>query len=309
MKFKIGMYLDELGMPFREALPLARDIGAEYVWWGDRPVGKPITALAPAEIVAMGDAMARNGLKPLFVRAGNALSATELAGLYAGPLEKNEAFRRDFDSIKASAGVAKKIGAGAICTFGFHWPGEAAGKATWPMRWATRGGVISDADMEKLYEAFSRVCELAETSDLDVVVVFQMSWNYTNTTGNFRRVAERVGSKRLKMMYNPADSVNSGEADVLVRGFESIVPNVHSVHLKGVQVVDGPRGKYRYCPLEEGDVDFETVLRQVREHCPEAVISLATHFASPDGRPETAMRTNMEFVRRLIGKVEGEPRS
>ncbi len=302
--FRLGMLLDELALPFEQALPVAKQLGAEYIWWGDRPVGKAITDLGPREIEAMGECLALNGLKPLHIRAGYAFANMETASLYATPLNQNPAFQRDFASVTAAVSAAKRLGAGAICTFGFAWPGEAAGKASWPMRWATRGGVISDADMDKLYEAFSQVIELAEKHDLDVVI-FQMSWNYTNTTGNFKRVAERLGSKRFKVMYNPVDSLNSGEVDVLDRGFQSIRPYVHSVHFKGVRVVDGPRGKYQYCPLAEGDVDFETVLRQARAQTPNAVMSLATHYTPPDGSAITAMRTNMEYVKGLIDEIDG----
>ena len=32
-RFKLGMYLPELRLPFDEALAQAKDIGAEYVWF------------------------------------------------------------------------------------------------------------------------------------------------------------------------------------------------------------------------------------------------------------------------------------
>ena len=46
-----------------------------------------------------------------------------------------------------------------------------------------------------------------------------MPWNYTNTTGNFRRLAERLGSDRIKVMWGPADNYNCGEWDAVTTGF------------------------------------------------------------------------------------------
>ena len=49
-------------------------------------------------------------------------------------------------------------------------------KVTWPMRWMTRGGIIANADMDKLTKAFSIVAEMAERHDIDVAVSM-MPWS------------------------------------------------------------------------------------------------------------------------------------
>ena len=82
----------------------------------------------------------------------------------------------------------------------------------------TRGGVIADVDMDKLKAAFSPVIEQAERHDVDLVLAM-MPWNYTNTSSNFRRLAEHLGSDRVKVMWGPADSINCGERDAAAAGF------------------------------------------------------------------------------------------
>ncbi len=115
--------------------------------------------------------------------------------------------------------IAARLGVGAVGVFTYAWPGEySAAKPTWPMRWLTRGGYIADADMEKLVRAFSLALEEADKYDVDLALSM-MPWNYTNTTGNFRRLAEALNSRRIKVMWGPADNLNSGEADVATAGF------------------------------------------------------------------------------------------
>ena len=53
-RFKLGMYLPELRLPFDEALAKAKDIGAEYVWFNSLPDEPPIAEMSDAEIDRMG---------------------------------------------------------------------------------------------------------------------------------------------------------------------------------------------------------------------------------------------------------------
>ena len=149
------------------------------------------------------------------------------------------AFRRDFTALVRSMQIAAHIGVSAVGTFTFAWPGEyTAGKPTWPMRWMTRGGLIAKVDEDKWLKAFSLVVEQAEKYDVDVALSM-MPWNYTNTTVNFRHLAERLGSNRLKLMWGPADNLNSGEWDTATAGFQNARPYLHGLHIKDLHVKDG----------------------------------------------------------------------
>jgi sugar phosphate isomerase/epimerase len=207
-------------------------------------------------------------------------------------MEQHPAFRKDFAALVRSMQIAAQLKVPAVGAFTFAWPGEyKAGKPTWPMRWLTRGGVIADVDMDKLVKAFSLVAEQAERHGVDVALSM-MPWNYTNTTGNFRRVVERVGSKRLRVMWGPADNLNSGEWDVATAGFLNVRPYLFGLHLKDLHVIDGQRLKFEYRPLGQGDVDYPTILRTLRTYACDAVLSVSTHFLPPSGSREDAMRIN-----------------
>ena len=305
-RFKLGMYLPELRLPFDEALAKAKAIGAEYVWFNNLPDEPPIAEMSDAEIDRMGERVAQHGLEIFLIGASNPFKQIHLTDLDLDTLETHPAFRQDFDNFKQSLKVAAQLKIGAVNIFTFAWPGEyTAGKPTWPMRWRTRGGVIADIDMDKLVKAFSMVAEEAEQYDIDVALSM-MPWNYTNTTNNFRRVVEAVGSERIKVMWGPADNTNCGESDTATTGFDNVRPYLHGLHLKDLRVIDGLHLNFEYCPIGEGDVDYLTVLRNLRAHHSDAVLSVATHFKPASGSAEEAMRINYANLKALIHKVEAE---
>ena len=304
--FKTAMFIGELQMPLEQALPTAKDIGVEYVWFIALPGRPPVAEMSDAELDEIADKVADNGLKLMMISAASPFKFIHLTDLEADSLAEHPDFRRDFDNLVRSMEIAARLGVGVVSAYSFAWPGEyTADKPTWPMRWLTRGGHIADVDMEKLVSAFTLVVEQAESHGVDVSVSM-MPWNYTNTTGNFRRLAECVKSPRLRVMWGPADNYNCGEADVAQAGFNNVRPYVHSLHIKDLRVNDGLRRDFDYQPLGDGDVDYLTVLRNLRDHRSDAFLSLATHFRPPSGSAEEAMRINHARLTELTSQVESE---
>ncbi len=305
-RFKLGMFLNELRLPFDEALRTAKEIGAEYVWFSNVPGEPDIADMSDAEVDRVGERVAEHGLKILMVSAGNPFKQIHLTDIDADNPGANEEYARDLAALARSMEAANRLGVSAVLSYTFAWPGEySAGKPTWPMRWLTRGGVISDGDMDKLESAFAPVVKAADEHDVDVTLSM-MPWNYTNTTGNFRRVAERIGSPRIRVMWGPADNMNCGESDVAGGGFINVRPYLHSLHIKDLRVNDGMRLDFDYKPVGEGDVDFPTALRGLRDNDADAALSVATHFRPASGSSVEAMRINYDNIRALISRVEGE---
>ena len=302
-QFKLGMFLPELGLPFDEGLALAKDIGADSVWFTSIADEPPIAEMSDADAGRMAARVAKHGLELHVIAAGAPFKQLHLADLDLDTMQDDPAFRKEFDDLVRSMQIAVHLGVKTVNTFTFAWPGEySAGKPTWPMRWLTRGGVIAEVDMEKLHKAFSLVAEQAEHYDVDVSLSM-MPWNYTNTTGNFRRVAERVGSPRLKVMWGPADCFNCGEADVATAGYRNVRPYIHGLHIKDLHVKNGVQLDFEYRPLGTGDVDYLAILRQLHADRSDAILAVATHFRPPSGSREEAMRTNYAQLKQLISRV------
>ncbi|MBN61348.1 MAG: hypothetical protein CME20_08340 [Gemmatimonadetes bacterium] len=303
--FKMAMYLPELGLPFSAALPVAAEIGAKHIWhnFSETRDEKSLVDMSDAEIDAMAAEVRSHGLELFLILAGAHFKQIHLADLDLDTLQDHPDFRRQFDALVRCMEVAKHLGIPAVNAFTFAWPGEyTAQKPTWPMRWLTRGGHIAPVDMDKLVKAFSLVAQKAEDYDIDVALSM-MCWNYTNTTGNFRRVVEAVGSRRLKVMWGPADNTNCGESDVASAGFYNVRPHLYGLHIKDLRVNDGLALDFDYCPIGEGDVDYPTVLGNLRDHNCDVYLSVATHFVPASGDRVEAMRINYDNLRQLIAQI------
>ena len=105
-------------------------------------------------------------------------------------------------------------------------------------------------------------------------------------------------------MWHPSDNLTSGEFDSATAGFMNIRPFLHSLHAKDLRVIDGLNLNFEYCPIGEGDVDYITVLRNLREHRIDAVFAVATHFTLPNSDGADTMRINFENIKPLMKRVE-----
>ena len=158
-EFKMGMYLGELQQPFEQSLATARDLGAHYVWCGTHSDNRSLYELADAEIDQAAEQVAAHGLE-FFLLDGAGYSRTvHLAELEPGKMLEHAQFKEHFTKLERVDGDLSSLGGSAqsVAAASPGRPSTPAGKPTWPMRWATRGGIISDGDMAKLVEAFLHV--------------------------------------------------------------------------------------------------------------------------------------------------------
>ena len=303
-EFKLGMYLSEMHLPFEESLAKARELGAQYAWCGDYTRGVRISELPDAEIDEVVKMVDSYGLRLLFLDGGALCKQVHLAELESGKMLDHAQFAEHFGKLQRSMAVSARCGVGAVACSSFAWPEEyTAGKPTWPMRWATRGGIIADVDMAKLVEVFSLLAEEAEKHDIDIAFLM-MQWNYTNTTGHLRTIFEAVGSSRLKAIWCPADNLNCGELDVATAGFRNIRPYLYAVHAKDIHTIDGSKLEFDYTPIGEGDVDYPTLLANLRDNDVDVAVSVATHYVPASGSHVEAMETNCANIRRLIAELD-----
>ena len=176
------------------------------------------------------------------------------------------------------------------------------------MRWITRGGIISRNEMNKLEKTFSLMIEEAERYDVNLVQM-QMPWNYTNTRRNFRRIAERLSSPRIRVMWGPADKLDSGESDVATAGFQNVRPYVHGLHMKDLRVNHDPDLDFTYCPIGQGETDYMIVLKNLPRHSCPAFLSIAIHCVLPGRNPqdpdacEEILRLNSQSVSAIFDSI------
>ena len=290
-KFKMGMFLSESGLPFEQAAELAQELGADYA-----EISVESDDLTEAHAAHCQQVLDATGLKVHAVSLGPPpFKQIHIDQIELGDLATHPEFARDLDIVRRGIDFAKILGSPNVLVHGFAWPGEYQGgkkvSPTWRQRYASRGGEIPPAELDKLAKGFGMAADLAEREDIDIGIGM-MPWNYTNTSGNFRRIMERVGSPRLKCKWGPADNYNSGELDTVTTGYQNLKPYLTSLHLKDLNVQDGPGLKFKYGPIGSGDIGYAALFRTFARDHTDIVIAVACHFQLPgDTRPNT-MRHN-----------------
>ena len=174
-RFKLAMWIDELRdrdeLTLEQELEVAREIGIEHVWFQSVPGVTPIPEMSDAEVDRVGERLARYGRKLLMLSAWIPFHNLPLLDLDVKTMTRHPGFLKEFKAVVRSMQIAARLGAPAVLSYSFVWPGERGyGGPTWPMRWATRGGIIAEMDMEKLVKAFSLMLEQAEKYDVDLVL-------------------------------------------------------------------------------------------------------------------------------------------
>ena len=296
--FKMGMFLDECGLPLDQAAELAQELGASYAEFfvSNDELTEQYAARCRRFLDAAGLQVHACGASP------NPLKLIHLDEIALADIPSHPEFVHDMDLLHRSIPFAKTVGSPHVLVQGFAWPGEYQNGArvspTWQQRYATGGGEISETALDKLAKAFGLVADLAEREDINIAIGM-MPWNYTNTSRNFRRIMERVGSPRLRCKWGPADNYNAGEHDTITTGYRNLKPYLTSLHLKDVHVVDGPGLEFEYRPIGTGDPDYAALFRTFAQDHTDIVIAVATHYIPPNGTRADAMRTNYANTLRL----------
>lgn len=297
-EFNIGMCL-QFNTPFRDAVALGRELGAKFGW---TDLDFALDEVGDGGIDAVGKLTEDHGIK-LFLLGNDAFSRLYLSDIdLERPLDNPE-LSRDLDRLIEAMKAASHLGVDAVLAHSFMWPGH---WSVWPMRWQTRGGIMAEIDLQKLVRIFTIVLEHADKYNVDLVIG-NLPWNYAASTMNFRILAEHLYSKRVKFMWGPADNLTIGEFDSATTGFQHIRPYLHSLHLKDLHIrpidtdrINRQNKKIDYRPLGEGDVDYPTILRSIRDANSAAVLAVYTHFEIENGTQADVMRIQFDKLKGLI---------
>ena len=302
-EFNIGLCL-QFGTPFRDAMVLGRELGARFGWVD---LDFALSEVGKGGLNAIGELSEEHGIE-LFLLGNDIFSRLYLSDIDLERPLSHPGLARDMNRLIDAIRAASYLVIDAVLAHSFLWPGN---WSKWPMRWLTRGGVIAEIDWQKLVKIFALVLEHAEQYDVDLVIG-NFPWNYAASTVNFRSLAERLNSKRVKFMWGPADNLTIGEFDAATAGFQHIRPYLHSLHLKDLRIrhIDADRINRQnknidYCPLGEGHVDFAAILHKLRDTESEAILAVYTHFEVENGTPQDAMRIQFEKLRALIAGIDG----
>lgn len=161
-----------------------------------------------------------------------------------------------------------------------------------------RGPVTPDLE-DRIAQALTRPCEVAERAGITLLLENEHAC-YLGTGAETARMIEKIGSRALRMLWDPGNAFMAGETP-FPAGWEAAAPHTAHLHVKDARV--GADGKPSWTVVGDGDIDYVAQLRALREASFDGVIALETHYRGPDGEPETSSRACLASLRRLLGNA------
>jgi sugar phosphate isomerase/epimerase len=287
MMFRVCAITDEIGPSLETALQLLDE-------WG----------LEEAEIHTLWDTSIElisedqfDRLRGLFAQRGFRTAALDSTAFLRCPLRGGpppaEPIRR-FHSIAGSYDehlalldgclrTARRLGAPLIRIFGF-W----------------RQGLTSEEVIHEIIDHLRPAVDRAASHGV-VLALETCPHTYLAQTRPTLEVIRRIDSPWLRLLWDPSNAFRSGDTDVVGLAGEA-APYLAHLHVKGIQLEEGFPDGHRYVPLDQGQVDYSTLLRRLAEAGYSGFVSLEPHYALPSSGLEGAAR---ETFRSLEGILAG----
>jgi len=195
-----------------------------------------------------------------------------------------ERWSRRFDSLageypehlhwlEQSLNVAQGVGATAVRVFGF-W----------------RDGPTSEAVLNRIVESLGPALELAAAAGI-VLALENCPHTYLDHTRLALQVVRRVESPWLRLLWDPANALRSGEMDV-AELVDEVLPVLAHVHVKGLRLTGGSPGGREYVRFDRGGIDFARLIGRLLDGGYGGQFSLEPHYSlSGDDRLGAARET------------------
>lgn len=106
-----------------------------------------------------------------------------------------------------------------------------------------------------------------------------------------------IGSPHLRAIWDPGNAFFAGERP-FPDGYEAIKGYVTHVHVK--DALHGPDGKPRWTAVGAGEIDFAGQIAALMGDGYQGLLSLETHYKTPDDDPEEASRLCLDGLTRLL---------
>jgi len=175
--------------------------------------------------------------------------------------------------LEQSLNVARSVGATAVRVFGF-W----------------RDGPTSEAVLNRIVESFRPALDLAAAAGV-VLALENCPHTYLDHTRLALQAVQRVGSPWLRLLWDPANALRSGEMDV-AELVDEVLPVLAHVHVKGLRLTGGVPGGREYVRFDRGGIDFARLIGRLLDGGYGGLFSLEPHYSlSGDDRLGAAEET------------------
>lgn len=143
-----------------------------------------------------------------------------------------------------------------------------------------------------MVDSVSRLVEEAERVDMDLALE-PVYWHPLEDLETTARVFEKMNSKRMRMIFDPANVLANPECDQNTywkEWLDVLGEKIEAIHMK--DFVEGPNKEYRPVDLGEGVMNYQEIIRWLKQEKPDIVI------VREELRPETAQK-DIAYMRKL----------
>lgn len=195
---------------------------------------------------------------------------------YNAKAQAQTAERHLNEILPATISLAKKLDVPNILIFSFNKPDESRGDCP-----------------QLVIDYLKKAARMAEAAGITLILENEhICWG--DTAKNTRKIIEKVGSKNLKLNWDPGNAYFAHEVPY-PDGYETIKDLIGHVHMKDA-VTDRKSGAMQY--VVAGEIDWESQLAALREDGYQGYLSIETHC-----RPKIASaKQTLERIIAVMGK-------
>ena len=286
---KLGVITDGISRDFEHALAVLTEAGLEYA---------ELQFLWDKEVGDLDDAeMARvQSLLESYKVQVSCISRHNFVGMLVGSTEVGDAdHRKHMEGLKRCIDMAKTLGTDLVRIMSFRREMILFG----------RGGaehwVVSKGSWEKLLRLLEAPVQLAE--DEDVTLVLETGNNAMVTSGYLgRKLMDDLGSSRLKILWDPANSLYACEP-THPDGYRALgVEGIGHIHIKDAKV-DMARATVEFCQLGAGDMApfLDPLASDLKKDRYEGHISLESVYGVGGDDFEAGFKASVGLFKELFG--------
>ena len=266
---KLGVITDGISREFEHALEVLREAGLEYA---------ELQFLWDKEVGDLSDAQTEKALKLLkdYDTKVSCISRHNFVGMLVGDVEPGDAkHSAHMDGLKRCIELARTVDADLVRIMSFRREMILFGKGG-AQKW-----VVANGAWDKLLRLLEAPVQLAEDEGVDLVL--ETGNNAMVTSGYLgRKLIDDVGSKRLKILWDPANSLYACEP-TYPDGYRALgVDGIGHLHIKDAKV-DMPKALVEFCELGTGDMApyLEPLARDLKAAGYDGHISLESVYGGP----------------------------
>jgi len=184
-------------------------------------------------------------------------------------------------ALERSLAVAQGVGAAVVRIFGF-W----------------RDGPTNDAVVAQIVDRLRPALQMASASGI-VLALENCPHTYLDQTRLALQVVRRLDSPWLRLLWDPANALRSGEADVAERVDEAL-PVLAHMHLKGLRLAEETSGSREYVRLDQGGIDYRRLIGRLLDGGYAGLFSLEPHYSLAGEDRQGAARESLVIVRDIF---------